>query len=71
MLPNPKNAPTVRDQQTIYFSVATPIFTQFLFPERGVIGRHITALRTAVPKAPVYEYRRTCLPESKIRTAGQ
>jgi hypothetical protein len=56
MFPDSQDAPSVRSQKPIHFSITTPISAQLPSPEGSIIDRHITAPGTAMPKAPVYKY---------------
>jgi hypothetical protein len=71
VLPDAKDAPTMRTQGPVRNPISNFILSELTLPKISIIRRHTSVLGTAVPKAPVYEDNKSLVSKNEIRFSRQ
>jgi hypothetical protein len=66
VLPEPEDAPPIRDQHLVSLDISFPIARNLCIPVIAIDSRPLVVHRAPVPEAPVDEYSESCAGEDDV-----
>jgi hypothetical protein len=69
MFPYPKDTPAIRPKDSVHSLVPKFVTLQFVLPKCGVVSRHVSTFRAAMPEAAVNEDGQALTLEGEVRAA--